>query len=472
MNTICLLLDHEENRRLLADHFRNLTSREPATDGSGTAARDHSEFEIAIPEPGELADLRFDLAIVDGPAFVRHREELARKKAAETPVFLPHLLLSRGEADELPDWVWEDVDEIVETPVDTTTLDHRIDNLLKRRGLSTQLDVERERSEQRFHALFEAAPDPVVVVTPDGEITDANQSFANLVECDLDDVLGERITNLATSAKETVERLLLEVEPPDDDSGTVRWDRSDGEPRFTELRAEAIDGLGDSVERIGILRDVTLRRQQKRELVEKTERLDAFAGTVAHDLRNPLSVARGNLELASETGEYDRLETVEASLARMSQLIDELLTFARSGDDDVDIEPVSLREAAATAWDHVETERATLDVVTDGEIHTDHSRLVELFENLFRNAVEHGASTSKQPDASPDDTVRIRVGVLEPDVLARARGGGPTSRSVTTAPSGSSSRTTVPAFRTRSARKSSSRASPPPRAGRGSDSPS
>jgi signal transduction histidine kinase len=88
----------------------------------------------------------------------------------------------------------------------------------------------------------------------------------------------------------------------------------------------------------------------------------------------------------------------------MDRLITDLLTLAREGESSIDIERIPLRDVAEDCWHTVETERGTLSVETDLVIRADRSRLKQLFENLFRNAVEHGA-----PD---DNGVMVTVGEL------------------------------------------------------------
>jgi two-component system OmpR family sensor kinase len=66
-----------------------------------------------------------------------------------------------------------------------------------------------------------------------------------------------------------------------------------------------------------------------------------------------------------------------------------VLTLAREGKSIGETEPVDLAENARTAWGHVETDNARLVVDDEGTIEADSDRLLQLFENLFRNAVEH-----------------------------------------------------------------------------------
>lgn len=70
----------------------------------------------------------------------------------------------------------------------------------------------------------------------------------------------------------------------------------------------------------------------------------------------------------------------------------------------------------------VETGRATLVVADDVTIEADRDRLLQLFENLFRNAVEHAVPGEEvtQPATSAnegDDTTALTVTVGFDDVL-------------------------------------------------------
>ncbi|MFB6090105.1 MAG: sensor histidine kinase, partial [Halobellus sp.] len=135
------------------------------------------------------------------------------------------------------------------------------------------------------------------------------------------------------------------------------------------------------------------------ELRRQNERLDQFASVVAHDLRNPLAVARGFLEIAAESGDPEHFERVDSAHDRMERLIDDLLTLARGETTVTDAEAVDLAAVATEAWGYVDTDSAVLTIAeTVPTVAGDGNRLTQLFENLFRNAVEHGG---------PDVTVTV-----------------------------------------------------------------
>ncbi len=131
---------------------------------------------------------------------------------------------------------------------------------------------------------------------------------------------------------------------------------------------------------------------RERQLTRQNERLEEFANVVSHDLRNPLNVADGRLELAREECDSEHLDRVAQAHDRMEVLIDDLLTLAREGAVVTDPEPVDLDAVLEACWANVATSEATLRADLDRTVRADESRLKQLFENLVRNAVEHGGT--------------------------------------------------------------------------------
>ncbi|PGF14907.1 two-component system sensor histidine kinase/response regulator [Natrinema sp. CBA1119] len=143
-------------------------------------------------------------------------------------------------------------------------------------------------------------------------------------------------------------------------------------------------------------------RARERELTEQNDRLEEFASIVSHDLRNPLTVAEGRLELAATECDSEHLDSIEQAHERMRTLIDELLSLAREGDAVTDFDLVALDPLVEECWATVETGAATLITDTDRTVRADKSRLKQLFENLIRNAIDHGG-----------EDVTVTVGALD-----------------------------------------------------------
>ena len=167
---------------------------------------------------------------------------------------------------------------------------------------------------------------------------------------------------------------------------------SDEEPRDDPITDAERDFVSVLAEWVGSELE---RQKHYAELREQNERLDEFAGIVAHDLRNPLSGAIGFTELAQDHVDgqaAEFLDRVRGALGRMESMIAECLMLAKEGTDVGERTRVDLDGVVRDAWDTVRTRNATLSVkVAAGTtVLADEARLRRLFENLFRNCVEHG----------------------------------------------------------------------------------
>lgn len=141
--------------------------------------------------------------------------------------------------------------------------------------------------------------------------------------------------------------------------------------------------------------DITERKLAEISASERTEQLEMVARLLSHDLRNPLNVAMGRLELDGDT------DIIARQLDRMADIIDNALVIAR-GTGDVEREQVDFATLAEDAWSSVETMDATLTIEDTGPIAVDTRTFPHLLENLFRNSIQH---------AGPDITVT--VGLLD-----------------------------------------------------------
>jgi signal transduction histidine kinase len=119
--------------------------------------------------------------------------------------------------------------------------------------------------------------------------------------------------------------------------------------------------------------------------------IDRVASVLSHDLRNPLDVAKARLRAARETGADEHFDHVEKAHERIEQIIEDVLTLSREANYIEPDDTIELRGVVESAWGTVETGSATLTIAD--ELPTavaDADRIERLFENLFRNAVEHG----------------------------------------------------------------------------------
>jgi len=184
----------------------------------------------------------------------------------------------------------------------------------------------------------------------------------------------------------------------------VQLQRESGETvPYEFISRRVLNDHGDVIGRIGLGRDITERKQYERQIERHNERLEHFAEILSHDLRNPLSVAEGHLTLLNETGDEMHYETAKTALDRMNSLINDILELAQSGEliSSGEYEAIELQAVAENAWSMIQQEEATLEVTSTRTVEADASRLQQILENLYRNAIEHG-----------DEDVSVRTGLL------------------------------------------------------------
>ncbi|WP_324666187.1 PAS domain S-box protein [Haloarcula sediminis] len=143
-------------------------------------------------------------------------------------------------------------------------------------------------------------------------------------------------------------------------------------------------------------------REANEQLQQTNERLEQFASVVSHDLRNPLNVADGHLELADKEYDSDHHDAIGRALGRMEVLITDLLALAREDKSTTEKTAIRITTLTENCWDNVDTGNASIVTDIERTIRADEGRLSQVFENLIRNAVEHGG-----------DSVTVQVGELD-----------------------------------------------------------
>ena len=279
-------------------------------------------------------------------------------------------------------------------------------------------------------AGFDALPARVAILDASGTIVDTNEPWESF---------GDE-QGLARSAGGVGSNYLAVCEASDDpdatetargireiaagDSESFRLEypcHTPGEDGWYLLDARSYDYAGERYVLVMHV-DITERKLLERRTQEQADRMESFAKLLSHDLRNPLSVALAHTEMLElddgvDLGDDGDENPLRASLERMESIIDEALLLTTI-DAVEETELLALSRAVETAWTTVRTDGASVAVVDDVAIRADSSLLTHLFENLFRNAVEHG-STSPDSQTRQDavehagDGPRIEIGALE-----------------------------------------------------------
>jgi PAS domain S-box-containing protein len=219
-------------------------------------------------------------------------------------------------------------------------------------------------SEDRYRRLVEQGPD-AILVHQQGKLVYANMAAAKLFGVEKSESL--------------LDRTMIELVHPDDRkrvAARIEKIRTDGEGPVVEQRLVRLDGRPVEAEVAAsacmfggrpsiqvVIHDVTeykraeiALRQYASELKAQNEELDAFAHTVAHDLKNPLGALTGIADFLEERHARFSDEKLEFYLQEISRsgrkatnIVDELLLLSSVRKQEARLRPLNMAEIIAEA---------------------------------------------------------------------------------------------------------------------------
>ena len=262
-------------------------------------------------------------------------------------------------------------------------------------------------------AILHTAIDGIVTIDEDGIVRTFNPACERLFGYEAGEIIGRNVN------------MLMPAPYREEHDGYLRRYRETGERRIIGIGREVAgrkkDGSGfplylsvgewvdDDGSRlfVGVLRDITDLKeaeerllQRQRALEASNKELDGFTYSVSHDLRAPLRAIDGfgRILLEDHAGQLDAegrrvLEVIRRSVAKMGQLIDDLLAFSRLGRDAMKPSRVDMTTLARTVLEEItaaEPDRAIdARVAHLPDVLGDPTLLRQVWVNLLSNAVKY-----------------------------------------------------------------------------------
>ncbi|HSJ59444.1 MAG TPA: ATP-binding protein [Anaerolineae bacterium] len=282
-------------------------------------------------------------------------------------------------------------------------LSHAFNRMTARLRAATE-EVRKER--RRYQELFDFAPDGYVVTDRGGTIQAANRAMGELLGEPAPRLPGQKLEHFVASVDTPAFHRLLDQLAGTRGDGPVRSElslesRTSGTVHAAVSATVSISATGEVEGLRWLLRDVTRERQMQAALIhaEKLSMAGRLAGSLAHEINNPLGAAMGCAELAIEA--YDdgedptqHLRVISTALGRTARIVSRLRDLQRQAPSDRK-EPADLnamlehvlllvQKKATSAdvevlWQPVEA--APRPLVLVDSIH-------QVFLNLVLNAVE------------------------------------------------------------------------------------
>jgi len=313
--------------------------------------------------------------------------------------------------------------------------------LVVRTDLQVYLPVAHDR-------VFRTLDDPILIVGPTQEIVDANPAAQEIL-ADGNRIEGTPVADVLPA--DLLDGAALGSALAEPVEFTMN---DDGRQRQYLARCRVVDPDRNPEVQGSVLSltDITVQKEQQRALERKTatletradqlerknQQLERLANVVSHDLSTPLSTAEKTLSLLrSDLDDPD--PNVEQELDDLTTVHDRLRGFAahlpRLARESIDVETTvecDLETVARTAWQTVETDELELVITNSRTLQGDRYRLQQVFENLFRNSVRHGAASEEEMvvgrnegDATEENgATTVRVGTCETGIFVEDDGPG------------------------------------------------
>ncbi|MFC5521720.1 PAS domain S-box protein [Polaromonas jejuensis] len=265
------------------------------------------------------------------------------------------------------------------------------------------------RQEALFRALAEQAPQLVWTAKPNGAATYFNRTWLELVGGELDDWTGskwfavihpEDLPSVQAGWQEAMTNRAQYV-------GIRRILAKDGSCHTMSYRASPVlDSQGEVAFWVGIDADITEVKAIEAALRLSNQELEAFSYSVSHDLRSPLNTIDGFSRLLAKqlTGNESEkvqhyLSRIQAGVAQMGQLIEDLLSLAQVSRVQLQQEAVDLSALAHGILGERQARQPGRDVVvqieTDLQAHGDGRLIRVVLENLLSNAWKFTAQQAR-----------------------------------------------------------------------------
>lgn len=262
------------------------------------------------------------------------------------------------------------------------------------------LEAELEKSEKKYHAIFDNIPNPVFVLDMQSlEILDCNTSVEGVYGYKKDQIIGKSFLELFRTEEQEHYRTTLKTTSV---INRARQLGKNGDTIFVNIRISPSEYPGEKVYLV-TTSDITQRLETEQQLIQasKMATLGEMATGVAHELNQPLSVIKtasrffmkkiNKREKIADDVLLTMAEEIDSYVDRATKIINHMRQFGRQSD--IILEKVQLNETLKKALEILGQQLKVrgIELIWNLEpdlppILADADRLEQVFINLLINA--------------------------------------------------------------------------------------
>ena len=296
-------------------------------------------------------------------------------------------------------------------------------------------------SARELYRVLDAVLDGIAVLDAEGRVELLNAEACRILETSAEAAIGARLERIAPddpALAALAQGVLASGRACIETERSVHR-RLAGDALVDVAASPLIEGDGRCGGVVLVLRDRTIQRSLQQQLGGQ-ERLVAFgdmAAGIAHEVKNPLGGIRGAAEIvaarARDAKLQDAAELIVREVSRIASLVDELMVFARG--EVVNLAAVNIHKVVDDVFALL-----AMDPIASGvrlerrfdpslpELMADADRLVQVFLNLARNALQalRGSGTlAIETRMSLDHRLTLGSGESVPALLVTVADDGP-----------------------------------------------
>ena len=281
-----------------------------------------------------------------------------------------------------------------------------------------QLNESLKKGEQRYHLMVEEVQDyAILYLNRHGIVENWNTGAEKIKGYKADEIIGKSFSNFYTEEdrKNGLPQKLLKRAIKNDRAVQEGWRvRKDKTLFWASVVITAVHGQNNEV--IGfskVTRDLTAKKeaddalkekkieleQKNNELQELNKELQSFAYIASHDLQEPLrKIQTFTSRIAEKEGHVlsnygkDLFARMRLSAERMQTLIEDLLAYSRTHNQEGELKKTSLRNIVAQVEEDLAEEllkkEAVIDFQSNYELPIIPFQIKQLFHNLITNSLK------------------------------------------------------------------------------------